>query len=202
MTVLVCGCLVALVSGCVTWFRPTSAVLYKPSCDLRPVLTLQLPEHISTLAALPRTETIVEDDGFNKLLGEKLSDPKESFYLRKGGDFKEGATEYRFVLFHSDAGAIEEYEYAGKHHPVFRETTDNGLTGRVHYTEEPRADPEGGLVPMGCYISRADFRLHNLYICVTAQDNEKPHNDKLANAVKELAQMLSGALASTNQTPK
>jgi hypothetical protein len=146
-----------------------------------------LPENITTLAGVPRTETIVED-GFNKKIERKEEgrpdDRRELFYHRKG------STEYRFVLFHSNAAAIAEYEWAKKHHPVFQETTEHGLAGRIHYTEEPRADPEGGSEPLGYYISRADFRLHNLYICVETTSHSKPQNDKLADAVKELGRML------------
>jgi hypothetical protein len=71
---------------------------------------------------------------------------------------------------------------------------ENGLTGRVHYTEEPRADPEAGSGPMGYYLSRADFRLKNLYVRVVTRDRDAPQNAKLSNAVKDLGQMLSGAL--------
>jgi hypothetical protein len=101
---------------------------------------------------------------------------------------------YKFILFYSEAAANKWYESETERHPVYREVTKNGLTGRVHYTEEPRADPEGGSVPMGNYVSRADFRLHNLYIRVLAEDRTKPQNDKLSNAVKDLAQMLEVSL--------
>jgi len=201
------GCLLLLAPGCifVSLFRPTSPVLYKPSGDLEPVLTLRLPEHIDTLAGIPRTETIVEN-GFNKLIGEQevgRSDARrELFYLRKGGALKEGSTEYQFFLFHTEAAATEEYGWAKLHRRVFREATENGLNGRLYYTEEPRADPEGGSAPMGYYISRADFRLRNLYIRVEARDNESPHNDKLTRAVGELAQMLRVTLVRTNKVPQ
>jgi hypothetical protein len=179
--------------------------LYKPSGDLEPVLTLQLPEQIDTLAGIPRTEVIVEN-GFNKLIGEQevgRSDARqELFYLRKSGAFKEGSTEYQFVLFHTASAATNEYSWAKRHHRVFRETTEHDLNGCIFYTEEPRADPEGGLAPMGYYVSRADFRLRNLYIRVETRDNETPHNDKLTRAVTELAQMLCNTLVRTNQMPQ
>jgi len=178
-----------LVSGCFTWFRPSGPVLYKPSCDLSPVLRLQFPERIDTLAGVPRTKTVFEN-GTDALGGRLPDDIKEQF------DVTKGATEYTFIVFYSEVAAITEYRRDRERH-VFRETTENGLVGRVHYTEQPRADPEGGLVPMGEFISRADFRLHNVYIRVVTlahtMDHEKPQNDKLTNAVKDLAQMLGGA---------
>jgi len=208
LLLLICGCLLLLVPGCicVSMFRPTTPVLHKPSpCDLGPVLTLSLPQDITTLAGVPRTESIVEG-GYNKSVERQEAGRRDSrrelFYFRMGGTPEVGLTEYMFALFHSDAAAAEEYEWAKRDHPVFREATENGLAGRVHYTEEPRADPEGGSGPMGTYISRADFRLHNLYIRVEThahvENHEKPQNDKLANAVRELAQMLSVSSASTN----
>jgi hypothetical protein len=179
--------------------------LYKPSGDLEPVLTLTLPEQIDTLAGIPRTETIVEN-GFNKLLGEQEVDRsrarRELFYLRKGGTLKEGPTEYQFFLFHTDAAATNEYTWAKRGRRVFRETTENGLNGCIYYTEEPRADPEGGSAPMGYYISRADFRLRNLYIRVETQDYEKPHNEKLTGAVVDLAQMLRATVVQTNEVSR
>lgn len=194
LTPVMVSTFLVLVSGCAALFRPSSPVLYKPSCDLNPVLSLQLPERIDTLAGVPRSETIVEN-GINMLTGRRhrSADIKDWFYLRRGG------IEYQVIIFHGNIGCVEWYQSEKKHHPVFRETTENGLTGRVHYTEEPRADPEGGSVPMGYYISRADFRLHNLYIRVVTKDRDKPQNDKLANAVKDLAQMLNVALASPGQ---
>lgn len=190
---VVLGCMVVLFSGCAL-FRPTSPVLYRPSCDISPVLTLRLPEQIDTLAGVTRTETRFE--GGTNTFGSRLPDDiKEEIYLKKG------ATEYTFIVFYSEAAAIKEYgRYSDRN--VFHETTENGLTGRVHYTEEPRADPEGGSVPMGYYVSRADFRLHNLYIRVVVEDRSKPYNDQLSNAVRELGQMLGTSLASTDQMTK
>jgi hypothetical protein len=189
MVVSVC---LLLVSGCAALFRPTTPVIHEPSpCDLSPVLKLRFPKQIDTLAGVPRTETVFHN-GTNKFGGLLPDEIKEEFYFRKG------TTEYTFTVFYSEAAAIKKYgRYSDR--SVFRETTENGLTGRVHYTEEPRADPEGGSVPMGYYISRADFRLHNLYIRVETkactEEGEKPRNDKLSNAVKELGQMLRGALS-------
>lgn len=175
-------------------FRPTTPVLHKPSpCDLSPVLNLRFPEQIDTLAGVPKTETIVEN-GINMRVGGRQPDEIKEWF-----DFKEDTTEYTFIVFYSEAATIKKYgRYSSRN--VFRETTENGLTGRVHYTEEPRADPEGGSVPMGYYISRADFRLHNLYIRVETKarsdQGEKPQNNKFSRAVKELGQMLSDALSS------
>jgi len=169
-------------------------------------LNLQLSEQIDTLAGVPKTEIVVEN-GINKKVGGRQPDEiKEWIYFREGtSEFKfdgkvyllKDTTEYEFVVFYSEAAAIKEYGRDSNRN-VFLETTKSGLIGRVHYTEEPRSDPEGGSNPMGYYISRADFRLHNLYIRVTTEDRDTPHNDKLSNAVKHLAQML-GAAFSTSQ---
>ncbi len=130
----------------------------------------------------------------NRAVGGRQPDEIKEWF-----NFKDGATEYTFIVFYSKAAAIKEYGRDRERH-VFRETTENGLTGRVHYTEQPRADPEGGSVPMGYYISRADFRVHNLYMRVEtktrSQEGEKPQNEKLSNAVKDLGQMLNEALSS------
>jgi hypothetical protein len=186
-TIVVSICLF-MFSGCAALFRPTIPVLHEPfPCDLRPVLKLQFPKQIDTLAGIPRTEIIVEN-GINKLVGGRQPDEiKEWFY------FKEADTEYIFMVFYSEAAAIKEYRRDSCRH-VFQETMENGLTGRVHYTEEPRADPEAGSGPMGYYLSRADFRLKNLYVRVVTRDRDAPQNAKLSNAVKDLGQMLSGAL--------
>jgi hypothetical protein len=192
MPVIVISTCLLWMAGCATWFRPSSPVLHKPlPCDLGPVLKIQFPQRIETLVGMPRTETVFQG-GTNKFGGRLPDDIKEWFYIRKG------TTEYTFIVFYTEAGATKEYErYSDRN--VFREATEHGLTGRVHYTEEPRTDREGGSLPMGRYISRADFRLHNLYVSVvtTAHSDrgEKPQNDKLSNAVRDLGQMLSSVFS-------
>lgn len=199
-----CACLLVTAPGCicVALFRPTTPVLHKPTCDLGPVLALRLPEQINNLTGIPRTESIVHD-GFNKLLGQqeagRQDDRRELFYLRKGESWKEGAIEYTFELFHTDDAATQHYQWEKTNHRVFREATENGLNGCVYYTEQPRADPEGGSGPMSYYISRADFRLRSLYVRVQTQGNQKPPNDRLADAVRELADLLNATLVTTNQ---
>ncbi len=198
MAVILVGVCISLVSGCAALFRPTGPVLHKPPpCDLDPVLSLQLPQQIDTLTGVPRTATVVEG-GVNKLTGATRGpyDIKDWFYFRRENVALRSSVEYEIIIFHNDKACEEWYASAKKDHPVFRETTENGLTGRVHYTEEPRADPEGGSGPMGYYLSRADFRLRNLYIRVVTKDREKAQNGKLSEAVKELGQMLSKALSS------
>ena len=192
MTTGLAGVCLFLVSGCAL-FRPTQPVLHKASCDLSPVLALHLPKYINTLAGCPRDETHVEN-GFNTHVGGRQPDDiKEMF------DLKNGNAEYRFILFFSDSAAVRWYESEKTDHPVFQETTADDCSGCVHYTEQPRADPEGGSGLMGYYISRASFRLHNVFIRVTTQD-DRPQSDKLTIAVNGLARMLSVALASTNQS--
>lgn len=190
-TMVVSTCLL-LVSGCAALFRPTTPVLHKPlPCDLGPVLSLQLPQRIDALAGVPRTETVVEG-GVNKLTGATHGpyDIRDWFYVRQEDVALRSSVEYEIIIFYSNSACEEWYASAKKDHPVFREATENGLTGRVHYTEEPRADPEGGSGPMGYYVSRADFRLHNLHVRVVTKGRDKPQNDKLSNAVKDLGQML------------
>jgi hypothetical protein len=204
---IICG-LLLFVSGCLSPFNPSWPLLYKPNCDISPVLKLQLPEQIDTLAGVPRTETVFEN-GTNKFGGPLPDEIKEMVYLKKGtSEYKfdgkvyllKDTTEYKLVVFYNEAAAIKEYGRDKERH-VFREITENGLTGRVHYTEQPRSDPEGGSGPMGYYVSRAYFRLHNVFIRVTTQD-DKPQSDKLTIAVKDLAKMLNVALVSPNQMPK
>jgi hypothetical protein len=192
MTVVAISALLLMVSGCVASFRPTGPALYKPSCDMEPVLKLHLPDPIDTLTGVSKSETIVEN-GINILTGatHRSYDIRDWFYLRSE------AIEYQVIIFYGSAGCMKWYDTEKKRHRVFREVTESGLTGCIHYTEQPRADPEGGLAPMGYYISRAEFRLHNLYIRVVtkarADKGEKAQNDKLTNAVNDLAQMLTKA---------
>ena len=187
MTSLVGACFFSLTSGCVL-FRPTSPVLHEPNCDLSPVLAVQLPAYIDTLSAIPRDRTIAENGKYVDDGTRSADDMKEFFYVKKGD------VEYQFQLFFNEGSAIRFYESWKRDHPVFRETTVDGCSACVHFTEQPRSDPEGGSTPMGYYISRASFRLHNVLIRVTAQDN-KPQSDTLTNAIKDLAQMLNGALS-------
>ena len=190
---LAIACLLLSSSGC---SRP---LLYRPSCDLHPVLAVPYPDHIDTLSRCPRDETHAEG-GINKHSGGRQPDDiKEMFNLTKGG------AEYRFNLFFSDSGAAQWYEsekrFMAEHHPVFREVTTNGCTACLYYTEQPRADPEGGWAPMGYYVSRVCFRVRNAVVEIEVRQN-KPRTDDLSLAVQDLAQMLSAALVSTNQTVK
>ena len=152
-----------------------------------------MPEPINTLAAVPRDKTIVEN-GINVGEGSRNVEGLKEFF-----DLKRGDVEYRFELYFSAGAAVHLYEvekhrpFAEKNYPVFREDVADGRSGYVCYTEQPRSDPEGGSAPMNYYTSRAYFRLHNAFIRVTVQD-DKAQSDKLTNAVKDLAQMLDGAL--------
>jgi hypothetical protein len=74
---------------------------------------------------------------------------------------------------------------------------DSGIAC-VHYTKQERADPEGGGGPMGIYHARASFRLRNTFISITTNERTSK-SDKLALAVRDLAQMLTVALVSTNR---
>jgi hypothetical protein len=147
---------------------------------------VRLPEHVDTLALIPRSEIIAEN-GIGKNSGDPAPDGiKEFFYLRKG------VVEYQFELCFSDTAAIQLYESEKHSHPVQREAALDARSACLHYTEQPRSDPEGGSSPMNYYISRASFRLHNVKICVTTRD-DKAQSERLTNAVKDLAQMLDGA---------
>jgi len=143
-----CGCLIT--SNMVNFWP----LLYKPSCDVQPVLAIQMPSYIETLAGCPRDETLAVD-GRSKD-GEKWPDDiKEYFYFRKGKGEFDCDVEYTFHVFFSEAAAIKRYEshtrgrWESKHYPVFKEVVTDGCSACVHYTEQDRADPEGGSVPMG-----------------------------------------------------
>ena len=160
-----------------------------------------MPVYIETLAACPRDVTLAVN-GRSKD-GEKWSDDiKEFFYFRNGKGEFDCDVQYEFDVFFSEAAAIKMYESEkrrrSKDDPVFQEMSgDNGIAC-VHYTEQERADPEGGSVPSGYYHARASFRLRNTFISITTNERTSK-SDKLAFAVKDLAQMLTVALANTNR---
>ena len=161
---------------------------------------MQLPSHIDTLAGCPRDKTIVED-GINKGEGSRRTDgTKELFFLTKGD------SQYEFQLFFGESDAVSLYEsdkhypFGSRYYPVFRETIADDRSGCIRYTQQERADPEGGSGPMGIYHSRVSFRLRNAFIRVKTQETNS-QSDTLTIAVKDLA-TLAPALASTNQTPR
>jgi hypothetical protein len=176
----------SLMSACVL-LRPTSPVLHRPTCDLNPVLAMHFPERIDSLAAVPRDKTLVEN-GINVGENRRNSQDLNEFFTLKRGD-----VEYEFKLFVGDEAAVRSYEFWKGTFPVFRESTVDGCSGCVHYTQQPRSDPEGGSSPMNYFLQRASFRLHNLVVRVTVRDN-KPQSERLTNAVAELGQMLDRAL--------
>ena len=187
-----------LVSGCV-YFRPRSPIKYKPNYDISPIMALKFPERIDTLPGFPKTEIIVEN-GISPSTGDKHKDIKEWFNLRLDQtkyEYLVEWSEYMIIICYNEEKAKKEYECWKQFVPVFREITENGITTCIHYTKQPRADPEGGSVPMGYYISQADFLIHNLYIRVKTRDNS-PKSDKLSDAIKELARMLSESLNLNN----
>lgn len=196
VSVMIVICLL-LVSGCV-YFRPRSPIKYKPNYDISPIMALKFPERIDTLPGFPKTKIIVEN-GINKGTGTKYKDIKEWFNLRIDQTNYEWVewSEYMIIVCYSEEDAKKEYECWKQFVPVFREITENGITACIHYTKQPRADPEGGSGPMGYYISQADFLIHNLYIRVQTR-NCSPKRDKLSDAIKELARMLSESLNLNN----
>jgi hypothetical protein len=163
-----------------------------------------MPNHIETLASCPRDKTIVEN-GLGEAGSRAPDDQKEFFYFRRGKSEFDFDVQYEFHVFFSEAAAVKWYEsdtrgrWESKHYPVLREVVIDGCSACVHYTEQERADPEGGSGPMGIYHARASFRLHNAYVRVITQERTS-QSDTLALAVKDLAQMLSVALASTHRT--
>jgi hypothetical protein len=167
-------------------------LMYTPSWDPSPVLTLPVPDHIKTLAGCPRDKTVVVN-GINLALRERdYENCKETFYLTRGD------TEYSFKLFYDDAAAARLYsrEKQGLDEeapPVFKEVTKNGLTAGVRYTEQPRECPSGLYRPMGYYVSRSTFILHNAHIRIKTRDST-PKSDNLNAAIRDLARMLSKAL--------
>jgi hypothetical protein len=189
-----CGCLIT--SNMVNFWP----LLYKPSCDVQPVLAIKTPSYIETLAGCPRDKTLTLDGRSDKW----PDDIKQFFYFRNGKGEYDWDVEYQFRVFYSEAAAVRWYEsdtrghWESKHYPVFKETITNGCSVCVHYTEQERADPEGGSVPMGIYHARASFRIRNTYIRITT-DEHTSKSDKLALAVRDLAQMLTVALSNTNR---
>jgi len=162
-------------------------------------MALKFPERIDTLPGFPKTEIIVEN-GISPSTGDKHKDIKEWFNLRLDQtkyEYLVEWSEYMIIICYNEEKAKKEYECWKQFVPVFREITENGITTCIHYTKQPRADPEGGSVPMGYYISQADFLIHNLYIRVKTRDNS-PKSDKLSDAIKELARMLSESLNLNN----
>jgi hypothetical protein len=83
--------------------------LYKPSCDLQPILALRLPDYIETLAGCPRDQTIAKDglgnDGYRA-----PDDQKEFFYYRNGKGEFDCDVEYEFHVFFHEAAAVKWYE--------------------------------------------------------------------------------------------
>jgi hypothetical protein len=199
---LVNSCLLFVTCGCIITSNMVNfwPLLYKPSCDVQPVLAIQMPVYIETLAACPRDKTIVKN-GINGDGSRRTDDIKEFFYFRNGKDEFDCDVEYEFDVFFSEAAAIKMYEsdkrWSSKDCPVFREVIGDSGSACVYYTKQERADPEGGSVPSGQYHARASFRLRNTYISITTNERTSK-SDKLALAVKDLTQMLTVALASTN----
>lgn len=98
-----CGCLIT--SNMVNFWP----LRYKPSCDVQPVLAIQMPNDIETLAGCPRDKSLAVD-GKSKD-GEKWPDDiKEFFYFRKGKGEFDCDVEYEFLVFFSEAAAIKRYE--------------------------------------------------------------------------------------------
>jgi hypothetical protein len=201
MLLLASGCLLFLACGCIFMgIRAAWPLLYKPSCDLRPILALRLPDHIETLADCPRNQMIVTD-GLGKEGQRAPDDQKEFFSFRNGkGEFGFDV-EYEFHVFFHEAAAVTWYEsekhWRSEDDPVFQEMSGESGIACVHYTKQERADPEGGGGPMGIYHARASFRLRNMFISITTNERTSK-SDKLGLAVTELARMLTGALVSTN----
>ena len=185
--------LMLLASGC------SSPLLYKPSCDLEPILTLAHPDHIATLAGCPRDETHVEN-GVNKHTGNRQPGGIQELFTLTKGDMH-----YRFILFFSDSAAARWFA-SDKHVtaprvPVYREATTNGCSARLRYTEQPRADPEGGSFRMGYYLSRVSFQISNAFISIEVR-HKWPYTGQLNLAVKDLEKILREALATTKPPPK
>jgi len=168
-----------IVTACIFASGCSKPLLYIPSCDLNPVLTLTIPDPIKTLVGCPRDNSYVVD-GINTQFGTPQPDNiKEMFDLRSGD------TNFRFLLFFDDGSAISWYasEKRVRDAPIYKETSRNGLTGCLRYTEQPRSDPEGGSRPMGYYVSEVSFRLHNAYICVSTR-HKIPESNSLTVAVE------------------
>ena len=201
--ILASSCLIFITCGCLITSNMVNfwPLLYKPSCDVQPVLAIQMPGYIETLAGCPRDKTIVVN-GINGDGSRRTDDMKEFFYFRNGKGEFDCDVKYEFDVFFSEAAAKKMYEsekhWRSKDDPVFQEKKGDSGIACVHYTEQERADPEGGSAPMGIYHARASFRLRNTFISITTNERTSK-SDKLALAVRDLAQMLTVALVSTNR---
>ena len=190
---LACGCLIT--SNMVNFWP----LRYKPSCDVQPVLAIQTPSNIETLAAIPRDETIVKNGINQNVGGRQPDDIKEWFRIQRGGSKYNCDTEFNVFVYFSESAAIRWHESEKRWRskdggvPVFQETIGASGTACIYYTEQERADPEGGSVPAGIYHARASFRLRNTYISITTNERTSK-SDKLTLAVRDLAQMLTIAL--------
>ena len=185
-------CLLLVACGCVvTSVRGLWPLQYKPSCDIQPILTIPMPDHVETLAACPRDETYAVD-GRSKDGDKWPDDTKEFFRLQRG------AVRYDFWLHFDESAAIKNYQRDKHSRHVYRETSHDGRSICVYYTEQERADGEGGFEPMGIYHARASFRLRNAYVYVETTEGQSK-SETLNLAVRDLAQMLTVALEATNQ---
>jgi hypothetical protein len=160
-----------------------------------------MPNCIETLAACPRDKTLTldgrRDDG-----GKWPDDIKQFFYYRNGKGEYGWDVQYEFRVFFSEASAIKSYEsekrYSSKHVPIYQEISGDSGIACIFYTDQERADPEGGSAPTGIYHARVLFRLRNTEIYITTREGTSK-SDKLSLAVRDLAQMLTSALTSTNR---
>jgi hypothetical protein len=200
LCVVLCG-LSLLAAG---WWFLARPLLYKPSCDVQPVISIPFPKEIETLAGCPRDKTTFEN-GIHKDLGTRA--PRginERFTLGEINHRLHSGSNYEFIVFFNVPAAKFWYDdatrgpWSSKHYPVFKETVVDDCVACVHYTEQARSDFRE---PDGYYQSRATFRIHNAFIQVTTEDTTRK-SDRLQVAVTNLAQMLRVALASTNHTAR
>ena len=73
-------------------------------------------------------------------------------------DLRRDQAEFRYYLFFNTLAADQFFalnkQFVAERNPVFSEVTSNGVTVCLFHVNQPRADPEGGCVPMDYYTTR------------------------------------------------
>lgn len=119
---------------------------------------------------------------------------KESF------EFRDENAEYGVWLWLTEEYAMGYLKFDPTNVPIFSETNRGDVSFRLYYVNQPRADPEGGCVPMGYFTSRATIRIKNATIDIKSHDNNAT-SDRLSKAVASLGAMLSRIIEKERAAP-
>jgi hypothetical protein len=181
-------------------------IVYKPTADPSPIiLSLKMPDAITSLSLFPRDRTSVEK-GVNKNSGGRQPDEiEEMFYIFKGSDGSSMffGTEYRITLYRNEDAAKRGYEFWRKGaaplgSPPFHEDRQDNWAYYLAYINQPRSSVEGFCRPMPYYRSEIIFRLRNLVASIVAH-HEDMSSDLLVSSVKYFAEQLEKAMESNGE---